>query len=785
MRDAGYFSKLRELLSNESRGRTVSLSKRRRIRRASPFKIEQLEARVLLSADLAGAVQEPQVVQAAVVQPQQQAAASASLAPTLYVSTTGSDGNSGRSANTPLRTIGQAGAVASAGDVVSIKGGTYSEYAVIQNSGTSSNRITFMAAPGERVVVDGSSKSPNPSNPWNTPTVIRVLGDHVTIQGIEVANSASDGVWVGGRNVILDNLHVHDVYLHGVVFFSTWNGVVQNSVIHDAYNWGDPSYAGGHADGIGLKGDTGGNHTVRNNIVYNTSDDGIDTWRNTNNIIEGNIVHNSGRDLGDGNGFKLGPGGNNIVTGNVSHDNRNSGFDSNSGGGNQIYNNTAYRNSSSNFVNYSLANTLKNNISASGSVGMDSLAVQASNSWNLGITDPKFVSTDPASANFLRLANGSAAIDAGTHVGLPYAGGAPDLGAYEANGAAPAPTPAPGPTPAPSPSPGSQTGTINVAQATRDSGSAYIVTQDFGTQGDSTQALTVSQLRIFENGKEIGPAHTLHATIRQQGGGSFSHWGNALYFSASDNSNPATNGRTYTYVVGNGSASTPPIATPTPTPAPSPTPGSQSGTINVGQATRDSGYGYFVMQDFRTSGDSTQALTASKLRIYENGIELGPAHAVHADIRQQGGGRFSHWGNALYFSASDNSNPLTNGRTYTYSVTGGSATTTPLPAPTPAPSPSYVGGAINVGQAVRDSGYAYLVTQDFGTSGDSTQALTASKLRIYENGVELGPAHAVHTDIRQQGGGRFSHWGNALWLSASDNSNPQTNGRTYTYRVYA
>jgi len=205
------------------------------------------------------------------------------------------------------------------------------------------------------------------------------------------------------------------------------------------------------------------------------------------------------------------------------------------------------------------------------------------------------------------------------------------------------------------------------------------------------------------------------------------------------------------------------------------------GAINIGQATPNSGYAYYVSQNFGTTGDSNTALTVSKLRIYENGQELGPAHSVHADIRAQGDGRFSHWGNALYFSASDNSNPLTNGRSYTYRVyTDGSTSTTTTPTTTS----SYVQGAINIGQATPNSGYAYYVSQNFGTTGDSNTALTVSKLRIYENGQELGPAHSVHADIRAQGDGRFSHWGNALYFSASDNSNPLTNGRSYTYRVY-
>ena len=54
----------------------------------------------------------------------------------------------------------------------------------------------------------------------------------------------------------------------------------------------------------------------------------------------------------------------------------------------------------------------------------------------------------------------------------------------------------------------------------------------------------------------------------------------------------------------------------------------------------------------------------STLILFEDGRPLAGAHSGHDDIRRQGGGRYSHWGPALYFSASDNSNPATNGRTY-------------------------------------------------------------------------------------------------------------------------
>ncbi len=101
------------------------------------------------------------------------------------------------------------------------------------------------------------------------------------------------------------------------------------------------------------------------------------------------------------------------------------------------------------------------------------------------------------------------------------------------------------------------------------------------------------------------------------------------------------------------------------------------------------------------------------------------------------------------------------------------------PATTTSPKP------INVSGAVLDAGFSYYVVQDFGILPDDGQNPTRSTLRIFENGVELNPAHSTHYDIQTIGKGRFSHWGDGsfvvVYFSASDNTNPKTNGRTYTY----
>lgn len=68
--------------------------------------------------------------------------------------------------------------------------------------------------------------------------------------------------------------------------------------------------------------------------------------------------------------------------------------------------------------------------------------------------------------------------------------------------------------------------------------------------GDSLDAPTASRLLVYEDDRKLGPSHTPHETIRQTGGGAYSHWHNTLYFSTSDNSDPRTNGRKYRVTLG-------------------------------------------------------------------------------------------------------------------------------------------------------------------------------------------------------------------------------------------
>jgi hypothetical protein len=168
---------------------------------------------------------------------------------------------------------------------------------------------------------------------------------------------------------------------------------------------------------------------------------------------------------GNGNGFKMGSsktGIRHIIQNNVAWKNKAAGFYANhSSGGNTWLNNTSYNNSTQYNMLASpsgdtsqtiqltgaLAHKMRNNVGFpnknTNMGGVDS----ASNSWDLNITEASaaFESTSdanctgpreadgrlPSACTFMKLKEGSALIDKGENVGLPFVGAKPDLGAYE------------------------------------------------------------------------------------------------------------------------------------------------------------------------------------------------------------------------------------------------------------------------------------------------------------------------------------------------------------------
>jgi hypothetical protein len=104
-----------------------------------------------------------------------------------------------------------------------------------------------------------------------------------------------------------------------------------------------------------------------------------------------------------------------------------------------------------------------------------------------------------------------------------------------------------------------------------------------------------------------------------------------------------------------------------------------------------------------------------------------------------------------------------------------------LASPLFAPSSSIVVGARSMDH---DAGYAFTAPLPFSSffpfevESDGFGS-NASTVRLFENKAPLGPGHSPHASIRTEGKGKYSHWQGALWFSASDNSDPRSNGRAY------
>ena len=86
---------------------------------------------------------------------------------------------------------------------------------------------------------------------------------------------------------------------------------------------------------------------------------------------------------------------------------------------------------------------------------------------------------------------------------------------------------------------------------------------------------------------------------------------------------------------------------------------------------------------------------------------------------------------------------------------------------------------IDPGQMRHEKGFCYIATPRLRRRGD--KGGPPSVCVLMEDGKPLPTPRSIHADIRSKGIGRYSHWtATSLYISASDNSDPRSNGRAYT-----
>lgn len=372
--------------------------------------------------------------------------AAANLAIDIVVAPNGSDTNAG-SLTSPFKTIQKAVDTAQAGDNIWLRGGIYTpaSYIDIRNkSGDANNRITLSNYNNEHVIIDGGSAGPQ----WE---FIRVTNsDYWTFKGFTIQH-AFQPAWlavaiasVGSSHNIYMDLELRDNEGIGMLLTDgSTNNLIDRVRAYNNIALNNP----GDSDGIQIIGSSVTDASNRDNIIqncisYNNGDDGFDLWQAFRTTIKNCTAYQNGLYAngnptgGDGNGFKLGRGlGEHIITECIAWGNHRVGFDYNSSDGQLlVYNNTAYANGSHNYYFEGSTKILKNNISFNPAIQdflQDGTVINTNNSWNLGITNPQFISTAHTDVDFLKLSCTSPALNAGVSVGLAGHDATPDLGAFQ------------------------------------------------------------------------------------------------------------------------------------------------------------------------------------------------------------------------------------------------------------------------------------------------------------------------------------------------------------------
>jgi pectate lyase len=410
-----------------------------------------------------------------------------------YVATNGADTNPG-GIRSPFATIMRAQSAAASGDTVYLRAGTYflnnshltatnSAWAIVNN--ITNNGISYLAYPGERPVFNFTAVQPVG---WRVTAFLvganncvffgfDVVGVQVTIQ---TNHTQSECFRITGSNNRFEQLAMHDGMGNGWYLTSGSSNLVLNC---DAYNnRGLDSGSLGNTDGFGCHPNkaSGSGNVLRGCRAWFNSDDGYDcinawaavTFDHCWSFYNGYFT-NFASSTGDGNGIKAGGYGKNgstmpdpvprhTVQFCLTVRNRANGFYANHhGGGDDWFNNAAYRNSGNyNMVCVSNDNltdvpgfghVMKNNLGFKGLGATEVSNLGTSNDVTFNyftlpvtVSSNDFMSLDeslltaPRQTNgdlpyiaFLQLVSSSDLVDAGTNIGFPFAGTAPDLGAFE------------------------------------------------------------------------------------------------------------------------------------------------------------------------------------------------------------------------------------------------------------------------------------------------------------------------------------------------------------------
>jgi hypothetical protein len=216
-----------------------------------------------------------------------------------------------------------------AGHSIYLRGGSYA-YAVQvtiarDNSGDDGQQKTIAPYQNEAPVLDFSSQ---PYGSSGNARGLQIEGSYWHVIGLEVMNSADNGIYVAGNSNVIEGCVVHGNhdtglqlgrYASSATSQADWpsNNLILNCESYDNYD--APPGSGENADGFAAKLTVGTGNVFRGCVSHNNIDDGWDLYTKSDTgaiggvTIDQCIAHHNGtltdgttNTNGDRNGFKLG-----------------------------------------------------------------------------------------------------------------------------------------------------------------------------------------------------------------------------------------------------------------------------------------------------------------------------------------------------------------------------------------------------------------------------------------------------------------------------------------------
>jgi parallel beta-helix repeat protein len=220
-----------------------------------------------------------------------------------YVSSTGSNTNTGLSLATTLLTIQAAITKAVTGDTIYVGSAVYNEALTINQSG-----ISILPLPNNLPIIDGGSSLPNVDNG----SLVTINGDNNLFTGFEVRNAntslshvGGSGIQVLGTNNTITHNTVHDISNQAILVNGDNNIVEFNTIFNACLVNATQSLLNGWPSGIAVGKNESASALIphicsgtiiRNNTVYNNWGEGIKVYQVDSCLVDSNTTYDNWTD---------------------------------------------------------------------------------------------------------------------------------------------------------------------------------------------------------------------------------------------------------------------------------------------------------------------------------------------------------------------------------------------------------------------------------------------------------------------------------------------------------